>query len=59
MFITAIAGWIKSLFLALQKPQTYGSALESYIIAHDPQTACDVDRLTREFDIKQKGSFLC
>lgn len=59
MLITAIAGWVKSLIQAFEKPTTYGSELESYIVSHDPQTAYDVDRLTREFDTKQRGGFLC
>jgi hypothetical protein len=59
MLITATAGWIKSLFQAFQKPSTYGSELEAYIVSHDPQTAYDVDRLTREFDTKQYKGFLC
>ncbi len=59
MLITAIVGWAKSLLQSLQKPQTYGSALEAYIVSNDPQDSCDVDRLTREFDSKQRGSFIC
>ena len=59
MFIQPLVGWVKSLAAQYQKPQTYGSALEAYIVSHDPQTACDVDRLTREFDQKNVGGFLC
>lgn len=59
MLITSIFGWAKSLFQALQKPTTYGSELEAYIVSHDPQTAYDVDRLTREFDIRQTRGYLC
>jgi hypothetical protein len=60
MFITSIVGWAKSLFEAFAKPQTYGSALEAYIISHDPQNAADVDRLMREFDNNHRfGSFPC
>jgi hypothetical protein len=59
MFIQPLVGWVKSLAQQYQKPQTYGSALEAYIIANDPQNACDVDRLTREFDQKNTGGFLC
>ena len=35
------------------KPQTYHSALEEYIVSHAPQDGCDVDRLTRQFDLMQ------
>lgn len=59
MFIQPIAGWVKSLAEQFSKPQTYGSALEAYIVSNDPQNACDVDRLMREFDQKNQGSFLC
>mgnify|MGYP000620849133 CR=1 FL=1 len=60
MLITAIAGWIKSLATKFAKPQTYGSALEAYIVSHEPQDAYDVDRLMREFDNKNRfGGFPC
>lgn len=52
MFIQPIVGWVKSLAEDFKKPQTYGSALEAYIVANDPKDACDVDRLSREFDSK-------
>lgn len=38
--------------LASDKPNTYGSKLEEYIVSHDPKNAGDVERLTREFDQK-------
>ena len=59
MFIQPIVGWVKSLAQDFSKPQTYGSALETYIISNDPQNAADVDRLMREFDQKNHGGFLC
>jgi hypothetical protein len=40
------------MFAGFEKPNTYGSALESYIISKNPQDSCDVDRLAREFDFK-------
>lgn len=43
----------KSLADKFSKPQTYGSALEHYIISNDPQSEGDVDRLAREFEQKQ------
>lgn len=54
MFIAAIAGWIKSLAQEFSKPQTYGSALEQYIVSRDPQSPADVDRLMRDFE-QSKG----
>lgn len=50
MFIQPILGWAKNLAEQFAKPQTYGSALEAYIVQHEPQTPADVDRLMREFD---------
>lgn len=58
MLITPLVGWIKNLFQSYQKPQSYGSALEAYIVAHKPQDASDVERLSREFDQKNKGGFV-
>lgn len=40
-----------SLFTNL-KAKTYGSALERYIVSRSPQDIGDVERLTREFDMK-------
>jgi hypothetical protein len=54
MLIQPIVGWVKSLAEQFAKPQTYGTALEQYIVSHEPQTAADVDRLMREFD-QQRG----
>lgn len=52
MFIQPLAGWVKSLAEQFQKPQTYGSALETYIVSNNPQSEGDVDRLAREFEQK-------
>jgi hypothetical protein len=57
MFIQPIVGYVKSLADSFSKPQTYGSALEAYIVSNDPKDAGDVDRLTREFETK-KNDFL-
>lgn len=59
MFIQPLVGWVKSLAEQVQKPQTYGSALEAYIVSNNPQSAGDVDRLTREFDQRKYGGFPC
>lgn len=63
MFIQPIVGWVKSLAEKFEKPASYGSALEAYIVSRDPKDACDVDRLTRDFDAKmsnrQCGGFPC
>ena len=57
MFIQPLVGWVKSLAAQYQKPQTYGSALEAYIVSQNPQSAGDIDRLTREFE-KHNDSFV-
>jgi len=50
-----LAGYFCSLINNFGRPQTYGSALEEYIVRHAPQNACDVDRLARQFEIQQSG----
>lgn len=57
MFIQPLAGWVKSLAEQFQKPTTYGSELEQYIVAHEPRDTGDVDRLTREFDQRKEASW--
>lgn len=44
--------------IADEKPTTYGSKLEEYIVSNNPKNTGDVERLTREFDEKQKQSVL-
>ena len=53
--LTQLAEYFQKMFQNFNKPQTYGSALEAYIMCHAPQNACDVDRLTRQFDMQQAG----
>ena len=53
--LNQLAGYFCGLFNKFSEPQTYGSALEEYIVRHSPQNACDVDRLTRQFEIQQAG----
>lgn len=57
MFIPPLVGWVKSLAEQFQKPTTYGSNLEAYILSREPKDACDIDRLTREFDQKNHKGF--
>jgi hypothetical protein len=52
--LNKIADYFYSLFNNFSKPQTYGSALEQYIVSHSPQTSCDVDRLVRQFNLEQE-----
>jgi len=50
--LNLLTAYVYKMFAGFDKPTTYGSALESYIIANNPQNSCDVDRLSREFDHK-------
>jgi hypothetical protein len=53
--LNQLSEYFHKMFQNFNKPQTYGSALEAYIMCHAPQNACDVDRLTRQFDMQQAG----
>ena len=52
-----IKHWVKSLVESFEKPTTYGSALEAYIVSNNPQNECDVDRLAREYNQRQHAAF--
>jgi len=51
--LNQLSEYFHKMFQNFSKPQTYSSALEEYIVRHAPQNTCDVDRLTREFDLSQ------
>lgn len=53
--LSHLAEYFHKMFQNFSKPQTYSSALEEYIVRHAPQNSCDVDRLTRQFDMQQMG----
>ena len=55
MFIQPLMGWVKTLAESYQKPQTYGSELEAYIVSKNPQNTYDVEMLAREFENKQRS----
>jgi len=52
--LNQLLGYFNNLFSKFSEPQTYGSALEHYIVSHSPQSACDVDRLVRQFNMEQE-----
>lgn len=52
----AITAWAKRLMNQFEKPQTYGSALEAYIVSRNPRCGCDIDRIAREFDQNRNNS---
>jgi hypothetical protein len=45
-------------FLGFSNIDTYGSALERYIVSRNPQDIGDIERLTQEFDRRQHERFL-
>lgn len=45
-----ITGYIQKMYQSVEKPQTYSSALEAYIVSKNPQTTYDVEYWTQEFD---------
>lgn len=48
---------LKRIFGA--RNSTYDTALEDYIIANNPQSTADVERLTRQYNLAvQKGFFV-
>jgi hypothetical protein len=53
--LNELAAYFHKIFSAFEKPTSYGSALEYYIVKNNPQDGCDVDRLTREFDLKNSN----
>ena len=49
--LNELAEYFHKMFQNFGKPQTYSSALEEFIVKNAPQNTCDVDRLTRQFDL--------
>jgi hypothetical protein len=49
--LKTVTEYFHKILQNFSKPQTYSSALEEYIVKNAPQTTCDIDRLTRQFDI--------
>jgi hypothetical protein len=48
--LNLLTAYVHKMFDGFEKPATYGSELEAYIVSRNPQDSCDVDRLAREFD---------
>lgn len=51
--MNTIITYIQKMFEQVEKPQTYGSELEAYIVSKNPQTTYDVEYWTNQFDKKQ------
>ena len=49
--LNQLSEYFHKMFHDFGRPQTYRSALEEYIVKNAPQNACDVDRLTRQFEL--------
>lgn len=57
--VIVIVGIAVPLFaMASEKQSTYGSHLEEYIVSQNPQDISDVERLTVEYDRKNKQGYL-
>lgn len=54
--LNMITGYIQKMYQSVEKPQTYSSALETYIVSKNPQTTCDVEYWTQEFDRNRNRS---
>ena len=51
--LNQLTAYIHKMFNQVEKPQTYGSELEAYIISKNPQSTYDVEYWTNQFDKKQ------
>jgi hypothetical protein len=51
--ITQFLSSIKNLFKKLGADKVYISALEQYIISHNPKDTIDIERLTKEFNLRK------
>jgi len=49
--LNQITEYVHKMLQTFSRPQTYSSALEEYIVRNAPQNTCDVDRLTRQFEL--------
>lgn len=48
--LNMITGYIQKMYKSVEKPQTYSSALEAYIVSKNPKNIHDIEHLTQEFD---------
>jgi hypothetical protein len=54
--LNIITGYIQKMYQSVEKPQTYSSALEAYIVSKNPQNTHDVEYWTQEFDRNRNRS---
>ena len=50
MLISTIIAYIARQFKQVEKPVTYGSELERYIVSKNPQSVAEIDHWTKQFD---------
>lgn len=48
--LNAITEYIQKIYQSIDRPQTYSSALEAYIVSKNPQSTHDVEYWTQEFN---------
>ncbi len=49
--LNQLFGYFHSLLKKFSEPQTYGSALEQYIVSHNPTCTAHVEQLERQFEL--------
>lgn len=50
--LNQLAGYFYNLFNEFNKPYTYGTELERYIVSHNPTTNAQVEQLERQFELR-------
>jgi|LauGreDrversion4_2_1035121.scaffolds.fasta_scaffold213110_1 hypothetical protein len=53
MLLTSMIAYFTEICKRVEKPQTYGSELEQYIVSKNPTSAAEIDHWTRQFDRNQ------
>ena len=52
-----IVALIQKMLPRNSQPNTYGAALEAWIVSQNPQSPGDIDRLVREFDRRSQSGW--
>ena len=51
IMLKQLGGYLYSLLEKFSEPQSYGSALERYIVSHNPTSTAQVEQLERQFEL--------
>ena len=51
--LNQLSAYIHKMLDQIDRPQTYGSELEAYIVSKNPQSTYDVEYWTAQFDKRQ------